>query len=237
MKYAVITGGSRGLGRALVNELSSDGWIVKEFSRSGKGSNHIDGDMANIEEMSEAFHNYLDQLVGVKELLFIHNAAVLEPIKKFEDVTVEEFKRNSVINVDTPLVLFQSILKKFRGSSCKKTLVNISSGAAVKGHAGWSLYCLGKAAIENFFNALYLEELHEKHPFTIINYDPGIMDTQMQEEIRSADKRSFPELERFKSFKRDGNLSDPVAVAKDIIYLLSHGSDRVRYRFPFRDQL
>lgn len=233
MKLGIITGGSRGLGEALVHQLADKDWFVREFSRSGESLYHIDADLSDSEQINNQLEIFLNSInTGeTTELLFIHNAAVLEPIKKFEKISEEDFLRHNRINVTSPMLLIQTIMNRFRECDMKKTLVNVSSGAALKAHAGWSLYCMGKAAMENLFNALYLEESEQQFPFKIINFDPSIMDTVMQKEIRSAKKEDFPDLERFLNFKTDGKLSNPSDVARDLIGIVEGNIDRVRYKY------
>lgn len=233
MKLAIITGGSRGLGETVVHQLIEKGWFVRELSRSGTSKYHIDADLSDSEQIKHQLNTLLNSIktVEVTELLFVHNAAVLEPIRKFEKISEEDFLRHSNINVISPTILVQIVMNTFRDFNITKTLVNISSGAALKAHAGWSLYCMGKAAMENFFNAIYLEELEQQYPFKIINYDPSIMDTVMQKEIRNSKREDFPELERFLNFKTDGKLSKPSDVARDLIRVVEGCVDRVRYKY------
>lgn len=233
MKLALITGGSRGLGESLVNQLTDRNWFVREFSRSGESRYHLDADLSDSGQIKNQLHTFLTSIniEEITELLFIHNAAVLEPIKKFEKISEEALIRHNNINVISPIMIFQLVMNIFRELKITKTLVNISSGAALKGHAGWSLYCMGKAAMENFFNAIYLEELEQQYPFHILNYDPSIMDTMMQKEIRGANSEEFPELERFLNFKKDGKLSKPSDVANDLIQVVEGSIERVRYKY------
>ena len=104
---------------------------------------------------------------------------------------------------------------------CRKVVASISSGAALKGYAGWSLYCATKAGLEGFVRALALEQQPEPHPLLAVSIDPGVVDTQMQALIRTMSKRDFPEVERFIRRKNEGGLSAPSRVAAAVLRVLS----------------
>lgn len=222
MKFALITGGSRGLGNALAAQLSEANWKVRELSRSGEGEQHISCDLSKPETLGSSLSNLLRGIHGESptELLFIHNAARLGPIKLFDTLSDREIQEGVAINLISPLELMLLFIRIFRDLQVPKTLVNISSGAARKGHAGWSQYCLAKAGMENFMNTLFLEEQNRSSSFRAFSYDPGIMDTEMQNEIRHSSERDFPELEKFQDYKKSGQLTDPRRVAEHLISLI-----------------
>jgi benzil reductase ((S)-benzoin forming) len=92
-------------------------------------------------------------------------------------------------------------------------LLNITSGSALRGQAGVSLYCGAKAGLENFIRAVALEQAAESAPFIAVNVDPGAMDTEMQDSLVQANKVDFPEVERFVQRKTNGTLRAPARVA------------------------
>ncbi len=233
MKVALITGGSRGLGKVLVEQLGNENWFVKELSRSGKGKNHIQGDLSNPEDVSQEISSFLDQLDldSITELLLVHNAAVLNPIKQFESMTTEEIGNSTTINILAPVLIIKRFMEKFRDLNAKKTIVNISSGCALEGFSGMSLYCLGKAGMENYINTLSIEEERKKYPFSIVNFDPHIMNTMMQEDIRNSREEDFPNHSEFVKYKENGELLEPEFVAGKIIKLICGEIETKKDRF------
>ena len=102
----------------------------------------------------------------------------------------------------------------------KKVIADISSGAALKGYYGWSLYCAAKAGMENFIHSLAVEQQTQPHPFLPINIDPGVIDTDMQALIRATPQSDFADVERFIQRKNQGLLVSPDKVAASIINII-----------------
>ncbi len=233
MKLSIITGGSRGLGKAFIKILNHDGWEVKELSRSGTGVAHIPLNLQHPDKVGFTVNELFSTLSShhYKEVLLINNAGTLTPIKKVSALDTNELLENISVNLTSSLVIMQAFIHHFRDLSSPKTLVNISSGAALKGYPGWSIYCAGKAGCENFINSLAMEEAREEHPFRVLNFDPVVMDTQMQTEIRNSEIEHFPYRQRFIDFKESGSLRNPENVARKLLSLLqnNHELQKIRY--------
>jgi len=234
MKLIFITGGSRGLGAALTHHYSSQGDChTLELSRSGSSAVHINCDLANAQAVAATASGLFSELARQHwdEIILISNAGSLSPIRGGSTLTVDEISHNITVNQLSSFSLITEFMRAFRNASGPKTIVNVSSGAAHKSYAGWSLYCASKAASESFINTLALEEQQALQPFTLINYDPGVMDTEMQAELRDASEEHFHDKARFVAFKADGVLQSAEYVASDLIDKLSNGvSSGQRYQ-------
>jgi benzil reductase ((S)-benzoin forming) len=99
--------------------------------------------------------------------------------------------------------------------------VNISSGAAVKPYYGWTLYCAAKAGVEAFSACVALEQQQTKHPVAVYGIRPGIIDTEMQQQVRAQHQAEFAEVERFRSLKRDGLLATADETAAKITNIIA----------------
>jgi len=232
MKIIIITGGSKGLGKEIINLYLRDGWNIIELSRSGKTKNHVHLDLSNIESVSKCIEETLYPFSDkeIDELIFINNAATLNPISSIKKLTDADIINSINVNIVSAIMIVRKFIEVFRDHKIKKTLVNISSGAAQKGYSGWSLYCTGKAGMENFFNTLLEEEKYENYPFTIMNFDPYIMDTAMQKKIRTSKQEDFPSLDRFIAFKEENKLLQPLDVANVIKKLIERDNlKEIRY--------
>ena len=215
MKLALITGGSRGLGAALVETYLQAGWEVREFSRSGTSAIHRDLDLASPDSIQQAIKSVQQEFASAKleELLLIHNAGSLGAMKLTDRLSATEIHHHLTANLLSPVELLSGLIAHFQPNPCRKSLINISSGAALRGYPGWSLYCTAKAGIENFINTVAEEQKLAAYPFRAINFHPGKMDTGMQAEIRDTNKADFPLQPRFVEAFEKGELLAPLKVA------------------------
>lgn len=230
MNLLIITGGSRGLGLSIINELEKKNWEIIDFSRSGKKYN-TKIDLKNTESTLKIISKRIEKinLATISKLYIISNAAAINPIKKCYKISSKDVISNFSVNIQSPIAILNYLISYFRSVHIPKKIINISSGAALRGYGGWSLYCASKAAMENYINSIILDEETEDYPFTVMNFDPGVMDTKMQEEIRQSDVEDFPQLERFNSFKKDKALQTPSKVANILITLLDGDVSSGRY--------
>ena len=159
----------------------------------------------------------------------------MTPISRLAAIQKGDLLDNLSVNLITPVAIIHSFIHHFRNVDSKKTIVNISSGASLKGYAGWSPYCAGKAGCENFINAVALEEQEEVHPFTVMNFDPDVMNTAMQTEIRNAEVEHFPQKQRFNDFRTSGRLRNPLDVARQLHALISNDEPLKRTRYAMKD--
>jgi benzil reductase ((S)-benzoin forming) len=226
MKLLLITGGSRGLGRALCEQFQSRDYKILEFSRSAPHEYSIRIDLADPEASRLIMANAIEPIDPgqLQELIVISNAGMLEPIGPTSDQSHSDLIKNMNTNYVSAVLVLTEIIARFQTAACRKVIANISSGAALKGRAGWSLYCAAKAAMENFIRALALEQEAAPQPFIPVNVDPGVVDTEMQALIRSTSPADFPELERFLRLKDQGLLIPPDKVAAAIVRILERES-------------
>lgn len=223
MGIAIITGGSTGLGAALCEEYLARDWQVVEFSRRAPHPYSVKLDLADLHQAARVFGATFESLAShaCDEVVAINNAAVLGPVgpSAFADPT--EVARSVDVNVTAGVLFASEFIRVFQLRECAKTFVNISSGAAVKAHPGWSLYSAGKAAMEHYGRVLAAEQDQHDSPVRVFSVNPGIMDTGMQAEVRSAKPEDFPELDRFIGYRDDGLLVPPRDVATRIADLVA----------------
>lgn len=222
MRLTVITGGSRGLGRALVEQARARGDRVVEFSRSAPHEESVQVDFANPpaarQAVADALAPWRDR--AWDELLVIHNAAVLAPIGPVARKPAAEVLAHLNTNLSSAILVLGAIVGTFQHRPGRKRLANVSSGAAHKAYAGWSLYCASKAGMEAWIRALAAEQRREAHPFVPVNVNPGVMDTDMQALIRGAPAEDFPDVARFRQRQADGELQPPAHIAANLLAIL-----------------
>ncbi len=230
---AIVTGGSRGLGEALVNAYEAREWSTFELSRSGTGLNHMPLDLADFDASLGVLEQQLQSLAKTdwRRVVFVNNAGVLTPIGPVRSLQDGQIVRNLEVNLISGIRLMAAFVRAFENSRAAVTLVNISSGASSKGYAGWPLYCAAKAGLENFIRSLAAEQIGTVNPMTCLNIEPGVVDTEMQAEIREAGAELFPDVARFIELKKSGKLRSPESVARAIIDIVdSKPENGARYR-------
>lgn len=226
MKLLLITGGSRGLGRALCEQFEFRGYQILEFSRAAPYSYSTRIDLSDPEKSRLIVAKAIASIDNrqLEDLIVISNAGMLEPIGPTSEKSSSDLIKNTNTNFVSAILVLTEIVARFQAAACRKVIANISSGAALKGRAGWSLYCAAKAGMDNFIRCLALEQQAEPQPFIPINIDPGLIDTEMQALIRSTSSSDFPDVELFIQRKNQGLLVPPDQVATDIVRILESPS-------------
>lgn len=190
MPVAVITGASRGLGRALALSLAEAGWdLVVDARTSAELASTADrlrragaGTVADIPgSVAEPEHRLLlaeavEQL-GALDLL-VNNASMLgpSPQPRLADYPLDVLEQVYAVNVVAPLALVQSLLQPLRRSS--GVVVNVTSDASVEPYEGWGGYGSSKAALDQLTAILAAEE----PGLPVYAFDPGDMRTRMHQE-------------------------------------------------------
>jgi benzil reductase ((S)-benzoin forming) len=112
-------------------------------------------------------------------------------------------------------------------------IVMISSGAATRPSAGWTAYSAGKSAVVMMTRSLALEL--EGSGVTACTFNPGYMDTEMQERIRRTPTSEFPRSDEYRQAQREGKLKDPKESARAIGYLVLPSTERNGQTLEFGD--
>jgi NAD(P)-dependent dehydrogenase (short-subunit alcohol dehydrogenase family) len=149
--------------------------------------------------------------------LWINNAGVLEPVAPLRDISSGAFLDHLRINVMGVVHGSQAYIAHVRERAHDQhegVLINISSGAAWHGYAGWAAYCAGKAAVDRISETIQLEEGQHLRVHAVA---PGVIDTDMQALIRSLDTDTFPMVERFRQMKADGSFNSIEFVAEHLL--------------------
>ncbi|WP_283151210.1 SDR family NAD(P)-dependent oxidoreductase [Silvimonas soli] len=234
MRLAIISGGSKGLGASLCNQYLAAGFTVVEFSRSAPHDYSIQVDLADPVTTQQTVATTLRALAGQKwdEIVVINNAGVLDPIGPTSVKDPQAVLANINTNFASAIVFISEVVGAFQGHAARKIIASVSSGAALKGYAGWSLYCAAKAGVENFIRSVALEQIAQSQPFFAINIDPGVMDTGMQALIRSSTVADFPDVARFVQRKQAGELRSADAVARAIRQIIDQPALENGGRYP-----
>src|SRR4051794_39484499 len=180
-RTALITGASRGLGRALATALSDRGWRLvvdgRDAARLHASASSelviaVPGDVAD-----PGHRAALAEAVGPRLDLLVNNASELgpSPLPALADLCADDLRRVLDVNVVAPLALVQAVLPALRAAS--GTVVDISSDAAVEAYAGWGGYGPSKAPLDQLTAVLAVEN----PGLRVYAVDPGDMATDMHQ--------------------------------------------------------
>ncbi len=226
----VITGGSKGLGKALVERALAQNHFVVSISRTQnkelRNSNliQLQQDLSksfeSIEKKLNSFFKKID-FKKYRNIFFVNNAAQIEPVSEIGKLNSSDVAKHIHLNYTMPVLLTNWLMAKKMTNSGTTVYVQISSGASNFAITNWSIYCSSKAAIE-MFNSVMQIQIAKSKKIKAFTYSPGIMDTGMQSVIRSFKKSDFPEVSRFKGYKKSNELRSPESVAEHLMSLISN---------------
>lgn len=235
MKYTIVSGASRGLGEAIAKKLILSNTHLFCISRNkndnlimlarekGIELNYFEYDLNNlegIEKLVEGIFNKVDKK-KIESISLINNAGKISPIKPVDKYSCEDIVFNINVNLIAPMILTSCFIKYSNDYNVEKRVINISSGAAKKPYYGWGCYCASKSGLDLFARCVKVEQENKEYPVKIVSFNPGVMDTSMQDEIRNSKVEDFIQLERFIAFKEEGKLLSPDFVAEKIGRLLA----------------
>ncbi len=235
MKQAIITGTSRGLGKAFAEVLLEQGWNVLGISRthSIEHANYFPV-VADLSKAGVASTLDLHLSDLAEEFLLISNAATLGEIGYLGEISDSSIEESLMLNVISSSILINRFLALT--SNKRRTLISISSGASQNAYDGWGIYCSSKAAMDMLMDTIIKErEIRNDTLTRIYSFAPGVIDTGMQEEIRSSNPDQFSKVDRFHELKRNNQLASAEVVARQCIELLVNADSFSNGRYDIRN--
>jgi benzil reductase ((S)-benzoin forming) len=222
-----ISGASSGIGKALADNVPWDGARIIDISRRGApGAEHLEADLsdpASWQTVAESFQQELDGFSG-QRVVFVHAAGSVQPIGFAGEVDTEAYTRNVLLNSAAGQVLGHAFLAAAKDVDAERYLVMVSSGAASLVGAGWSSYGAGKAAVDQWVRDVGAEQ-DLRGGVHVASVAPGVVETDMQQQIRETNEEDFPKRQKFIELYERGQLSDPDEVARQLWALLEKGFD------------
>ena len=187
MKRILITGASRGIGRAIAQKLAGPDITLLLHGRDtvalAETSKGVEGRCAGVVKL---IHDLATQKgvaglisqVGNEPLNVLVNNAGIAVVKPFREITSEEWKQTVGVNVTAPFLLMQAFAGQMPPGS---SIVNILSVAAKTAFPNWSAYCMSKFALEGFSQSVR-QELRE-HCIRVINIYPAATNTEIWNDV------------------------------------------------------
>ncbi|SNR15659.1 SDR family NAD(P)-dependent oxidoreductase [Tenacibaculum jejuense] len=220
----IITGGSKGIGNAIVKKYSQENYKVYSLSRTIIDVQNVTQtpvDLLNIKEAKNALEMLIDEIKKstITSITLINNAGRLGEIANLEHINYQDIHQSVFLNTTIPLIFSSLFINQLSELNCKKQIINISSGAAKKPYEGWSVYCSSKAALDMITATIAKEQENIEYGVKSFGIRPGVVDTNMQSQIRTTEVSNFKNVQRFIDLKNNNELYSPDYVAERIYNL------------------
>ena len=241
----IVTGASKGIGRAIAQEIAKHGYPVIALARASKELEQIATELSllhpksmalacdlsnpkNIASAATQIYNLFPWIAGL-----VHNAGTIEPVQPLNQVSISLWSESIQVNLIGVQDLTQRLMKHM-GGTLQTRITTISSGASLNPVESWSAYCVAKAGLDMWARCIALEGVALN--ISAISIAPGIVDTDMQLTIRSVQPELFPRHSDFVSLHTSGQLAQSEDVALQLCPLiLNHSMEQSGQRFDVRE--
>lgn len=221
----LVTGATRGLGEAIARGLDELGHQTFLLGREQEKLDRLkdellraqvaNQDLSRPEQLPALVEMVVERLGGLDGL--INSAGVIEPIGLLSELELPDWEAALRVNLTAPAMLMAAALPYLQKSGGR--VVNISSGAAVKPTPGWGAYCAAKAGLLALSQVVAAEQTE----VACFSLRPGVIDTEMQRQIRESSTMPEEAHARFLDLHRQGKLEPPEVPARAAIWLALEG--------------
>ena len=218
----ILTGGSRGMGLAMGQQLLRNGHHLLSIAR--KTSNELtpfaskpeqllqwEQDLAQSATAAQRLATWLGGLKSADwaSITLINNAGVIPKIAPLSQLPAADMINALRVGLEAPMALTGAFLAATDSWQIPRKVLNISSGLGRRAMASQASYCTAKAGMDQFSNCVAVEEASKPNGARIVSLAPGVIDTDMQVQLRSASSDDFPDAGNFAQLKSDGSLLSP----------------------------
>ena len=226
-KKALVTGGSRGIGRAIALGLAREGadvcitysshdgeadTFIKEAEKLGRKAFKFKIDQSKVEDVPKLM-NYVEKEMGNVDVL-VNNAGIC-PFKDFFDIDMGLFEKVMKVNVESHYFITQAIARRMVSSGIKGRILFISSISSIVGGEFQTHYTITKSGLNGLVHSLAI--VLGKHGILVNSLEPGTILTDINaEDLSNMEKRKY--MESRTAVKRLGLPEDMVEPA---LFLLS----------------
>lgn len=225
----IITGASRGLGLAMSSRLLEQADVelltISRKPNAGLASPRLTQwalDLAQPQQAATRLESWLAELdqSAYAAMSLINNAALMPPLGPIDHNVNAVLADTIRVGLEAPVLLTAAFLRATRAWSGARRVINISSGLGRRAMAGCAPYGAVKAGLDNFSRIVALDEAQARNGAKVVALAPGVIDTDMQTEMRNADSAQFPERERVADMKHKGLLDTPQRAADKVLQYL-----------------
>ena len=236
LHLTILTGGSRGMGLAMaLQSLRPDGHLLclsrHVNTRLADEAHRLDAtltqwtqDLADTTGAAQRLEDWLQEqgAAGFASATLINNAGVIPRIGPLDACPPDELANALRVGLEAPMQLTAAFLRATgawveAGWRGPRKVLNISSGLGRRAMAAQAPYCAAKAGMDHFTRCSALDEAQRPHGARLVSLAPGVIDTDMQQQLRSGDPAAFPDVGRFQDLKQQGQLSAPDEAAQRVL--------------------
>lgn len=230
----ILTGASRGMGFAMASQLLAAGHDLLCISRkandelaaqaagAGRQCEQWTQDLARAETVAARLETWLQAQQGAElaSVTLINNAGLIPRIAPVDQIPVLQLAEAMRVDLEAPMLLASAFLRATTGWPGVRKILNISSGLGRRPMASQAAYCAAKAGMDLFSRCIALEQAQQANGARVCSLAPGVIDTDMQVQLRGADAAQFPDIGNFIGMKDKGMLASPAdAAARILAYL------------------
>lgn len=230
----ILTGASRGMGLAMAQQLlqpdhtllcisrKENADLAARATQAGCPLEQWPLDLSHSREAAAMLRQWLGR-PGARHAsaTLINNAGVIPKIAPLSDCDADDLANALRVGLEAPMALSGAFLAATAGWQVPRKILNISSGLGRRPMASQAAYCAAKAGMDHYTRCLALEEALKPHGARVCALAPGVIDTDMQLQLRNADAQAFPDRARFEQLKRGGQLDSPEAAARKVLAYLA----------------
>ncbi|MDF1550664.1 MAG: SDR family NAD(P)-dependent oxidoreductase [Bacteroidales bacterium] len=224
MHYYYITGVSRGIGKALVEELlkNENNYVIGIGRTNALKHERFEFIKLDLMKLDLVKEFRFIQIIDAQSITLVNNAGMLGNVNHVGKLDNQSIIDSFSLNTIAPAILMNNFALAYQQFDGKKLVLNISSGAGRHTIESWSCYCGSKSALDMYTAVAETEqaEFYKSNPVKFLSVAPGIIDTQMQNEIRAVDKSRFNKVDTFINYKEEGKLTNPKDLARQLIDLI-----------------
>lgn len=230
----ILTGASRGMGHAMAEQLLSAHTRLLCLSRNASEALQAQAaekgalleqwrvDLAEAAPAAQRLAPWLQALQAkdFASATLINNAGVIPPLVPMDQSQAGDLSVALRVGLEAPMQLTAAFLQATAGWSGPRKVLNISSGLGRRPMASSAAYCAAKAGMDHFTRCVALEELTKPNGAKVCSLAPGVIDTDMQVQLRQADSSAFPDQGAFADLHRNGQLTSAADAARRVLAYL-----------------
>lgn len=232
----ILTGASRGMGLAMARQLLAPDRLLLCVSRHlndaldaaalerGCALLQWSQDLADPALARQRLQSWLDgqDHRRIASATLINNAGTIPHIGPLDECPPDELAAALRVGLEAPMQLTAAFLNATArwvnaGWQGPRKVLNISSGLGRYPMAAQAPYCAAKAGLDHFTRCSALDEARHPQGARLVSLAPGVIDTDMQTQLRAGDPAAFPDRQRFVALQREGQLSSPEDAAARLL--------------------